>query len=280
MKLFKTIKEIKENLSLQKVSGKTIGFVPTMGALHQGHLSLLENARKENDITVCSIFINPIQFNNKEDYNKYPRSTESDILILEKANCDFLFMPEESEMYPDDKIINYDLGGLDKYMEGAFRPGHFNGVAVVVKKLFDIVEPDNAYFGQKDFQQLAIIKYVVKQLKIPIQIIGCQTVRENDGLAMSSRNQRLTPEQRTLAPLIYKTLMKTKAMAGSKDISDLKSLVEDEIGKCSLMKLEYFDIVDAETLQSIHNLENHKSVVACIAVYLGNVRLIDNVNFL
>jgi pantoate--beta-alanine ligase len=280
MKIFRTIKEIKENISFQKVSGKTIGFVPTMGALHHGHLSLIENARKENDITVCSIFINPIQFNNKEDYIKYPRSTESDILMLEKANCDFLFIPEESEMYPDDEVINYDLGGLDKNMEGAFRPGHFNGVAVIVKKLLDIVEPDRAYFGQKDFQQLAIIKYFVKQNKIPVQIIGCQTVRENDGLAMSSRNQRLTPEQRAVAPLIYKTLMSAQAEAGSKDIKTLKSLVEEEISKCSLMKLEYFDIVDAETLQKVQDLKNHRSVVACIAVYLGNVRLIDNVNFL
>jgi pantoate--beta-alanine ligase len=280
MKIFSTIKEIKENLSLQKVSGKTIGFVPTMGALHKGHLSLIEYARKENDTTVCSIFINPIQFNNKEDYIKYPKSTESDILMLEKAGCDFLFMPEESEMYPDDKIITYELGSLDKNMEGAFRPGHFNGVAVIVKKLFDIIEPDRAYFGQKDFQQLAIIKYFVKQFKIPVQIIGCQTVRENDGLAMSSRNQRLTTEERVVAPLIYKTLIKVRSEAGSKDISTLKKMVEEEISKCSLMKLEYFDIVDAETLQIVHNIRNHKSVVGCIAVYLGNVRLIDNVNFL
>jgi pantoate--beta-alanine ligase len=280
MKIFRTIKEIRENLSLQKVSGKTIGFVPTMGALHKGHIALIENAKKENDITVCSIFINPIQFNNKEDYIKYPKSTESDILMLEKVNCDLLFLPEESEMYPDDKVNNYDLGDLDKIMEGAFRPGHFNGVAVIVKKLFDIVEPDRAYFGKKDFQQLAIIKYFVKQYKIDIQIIGCETVRETDGLAMSSRNQRLTPEERDVAPLIYQTLMKARSEAGSKDIPTLKKLVEKEISNCTLMKLEYFDIVDAETLQIVHNIKNHKFVVGCIAVYLGNVRLIDNVNFL
>ena len=280
MKIFKTIQELRENISLQKVSGKTIGFVPTMGALHKGHLSLIEQARNENDITVCSIFVNPIQFNNKEDYIKYPRSTKSDVLMLEEARCNFLFIPEENEMYANEQIINYDLGELDKNMEGAFRPGHFNGVAVIVKKLFDIVEPHNAYFGQKDFQQLAIIKYFIKHSNLKVNIVECQTIRENDGLAMSSRNLRLSAEERKAAPIIYRTLIKAQTEVKSNDIITIKKMVEKEINDCPLMKLEYFEIVDAETLHVVSNLNTHKSVVACIAVYLGNVRLIDNVKFL
>ena len=210
MQLFSKITEIKEFLSFQKKNSLKIGFVPTMGALHEGHISLLEKAKKENDICVCSIFVNPIQFNNNEDLKKYPRNIESDILYLKSVGCDVLFLPSEEEMYPEPDKTIYDFNGLDKYMEGTFRPGHFNGVAVVVKKLFDIVEPNKAYFGEKDFQQLSIIKYLTKALELPVTIVPCTTMRENDGLAMSSRNKLLTPEERNIAPIIYQTLNSAK----------------------------------------------------------------------
>ena len=281
MNIYNKIIEIKEYLYKQRESGLTIGFVPTMGALHEGHLSLLKKARTENDICVCSIFVNPIQFNSSEDLKKYPRPIENDINLLSSVNCDILFNPTEKEVYPKPDNTIYDLGNLDKYMEGAFRPGHFNGVAVIVKKLFDITRPDRAYFGEKDFQQLAVIKYLVKSKNIPVEIIGCPIIREPDGLAMSSRNIRLSGDERKLAPLIYKTLSDAKKMFNSNvSIGEIKRQVEKYIYNCSLMKLEYFEIVNTGTLEPVNVINDPSSIIACIAVCLGNIRLIDNIKFL
>jgi len=280
MKIFNKIPEIKEYLLLQKIHDLKIGFIPTMGTLHSGHLSLIERAKEDNLLCVCSIFINPLQFNNKKDLANYPKSLESDIIKLDSVSCDVLFAPSEKEMYPKKENTIYDFGGLDKYMEGAFRPGHFNGVAIVVKKLFDIIEPHKAYFGEKDFQQLAIIKNLVKKYHIPVEIISCPTIREDDGLAMSSRNIRLLPAERKAAPLIYKTLYKAKEMARTSSIEEIKKWVTNEIKKNSLFKLEYFEIVDCESLKPVNDLNGHEKCIACIASYLGNVRLIDNIKFL
>jgi len=279
MKIFYKISEIKEYLLSQKANDHKIGFIPTMGTLHLGHLSLIEKAKADNLLCVCSIFINPLQFNNKEDLANYPKSLESDIIKLESVSCDILFAPSEKEIYPETDNTVYDLGGLDKNMEGAFRPGHFNGVAVVVKKMFDIIEPLKAYFGEKDFQQLAIIKSLVKKYNIPVEIVQCPTIREADGLAMSSRNLRLLPAERKAAPLIYMTLNKAKEMARKSSIDELKELVINEINKNPLLKLEYFEIVDCESLEPVSNLPGNKKCIACIATYVGNVRLIDNINF-
>jgi pantoate--beta-alanine ligase len=280
MEIFHSIYEIRKYVSLSKNKGATIGFVPTMGALHKGHITLVERAKKENNLCVCSIFVNPIQFNNKEDLFKYPRSIETDIEILKQFNCDILFAPSEKEIYPEPDNTIYDLGGLDKLMEGAFRSGHFNGVAVVVKRLFDIVESHRVYFGEKDFQQLAIIKYLIKKNNIPVEVVSCPTIREPDGLAMSSRNAFLTTEERKVAPLIYQTLKKAREIYKSCSIEKLKTYVVSEIESCPQLKIEYFEVVHSETLESADNFNEPAKCIACIAVYLGKVRLIDNIFFL
>ena len=251
-----------------------------MGALHEGHISLLEKAKKENDVCACSIFVNPIQFNNSEDLKKYPRNIESDIIYLKSVGCDVMFSPSEEEMYPKPDKTIYNFNGLDKYMEGAFRPGHFNGVAVVVKKLFDIIEPDNAYFGEKDFQQLAIIKYLTKALNLPVTIVPCATMRESDGLAMSSRNKLLTAEERKIAPIIYQTLTHAKKNYRSFNIDELKKWVIAEIDSCSMLKTEYFEIVNKENIKPVLSINDIEKCIGCIAVHLGKVRLIDNIKFL
>ena len=272
------------------MNGVTIGFVPTMGALHRGHISLLERAKKENEIAISSIFVNPLQFNDKKDLEKYPRTLENDTEKLESANCDALFAPTSEEMYPSDssksndsdllntKEVVVDLGNLDNIMEGKHRPGHFNGVCVVVKKLFDIIQPDKAYFGEKDFQQLAIIRYIVKILSLPIEIISCPTVREADGLAMSSRNVLLNVDERRNAAHIYKTLKEVKEKA--KDMTVLAAInwVEDRISENPFLQLEYFEIVNSDTLQAIKSWDESKNIRACIAVKVGAVRLIDNIS--
>ena len=279
MHLFHKISDTKAYLSEQKKKGLQIGFVPTMGALHKGHLTLLEKAKKENDLCVCSMFVNPIQFNNAADLTRYPRPLEKDILFLNSIGCDVLFQPSVEEMYPEPNKIIYDLNGLDKTMEGAFRPGHFNGVAVVVKKLFDIMEPNRAYFGEKDFQQLAIIKYLVKVLRLPIQIIPVATIRESDGLAMSSRNQLLTPLERKAAPHIYQTLLQAKEKITTINTHELKEWVIKEINRNSLMKTEYFEVVNIDTLRPASERFKTKNTIGCIAVNMGKVRLIDNIKF-
>ncbi len=263
-----------------------------MGALHQGHISLLAEAKTQCDISVCSIFVNPTQFNDMNDLHNYPKTMGTDLLLLESARCDILFAPEIAEIYSLEELElkkqqiedhswedgkQVDFGILDKVMEGYHRPGHFNGVAQVVSKLFRIVEPNKAYFGQKDFQQLAIISSMAKQLAMPVEIITCSIVREPDGLAMSSRNMRLTPSERKIAPLISKTLFKIKVLSDKKSISELRTLAEKEIQMETKMQLDYFEIVDAETLRPITNFSEAQHAVACIAVKLGTVRLIDNI---
>jgi len=280
MKILYTIQEIKKYISEQKSRDISIGFVPTMGALHFGHISLINRAKQENDICICSIFVNPTQFNNKEDLLNYPRHIESDIKYLASVNCDILFAPSEKEMYPEPDNTIYKLGGLDVVMEGKYRPNHFNGVAIIVKKLFDIIEPQKTYFGEKDFQQLAVIKYLVKEYSVPVEIISCPTYRETDGLAMSSRNIRLTKEERKVAPYIYKTLLKAKDLSRKKNVNDIKQFVLKEFQKKPNLNLEYFEIVDKETLKNIEQFDDFNNCIGCIAVFLGKVRLIDNINFL
>jgi pantoate--beta-alanine ligase len=257
--------------------GKSIGFVPTMGALHQGHLKLAEMSIHENDVTICSIFVNPIQFNNPADLEKYPRTFEADARMLEAIGCDIIFAPTVDEMYPEAVKKVFEFGELDKVMEGRFRPGHFNGVAVVVEKLFEITIPHKAYFGEKDFQQLAIVKAMVRMQNLPVEIISHPTVREHDGLAMSSRNQRLTDTQRKLAPIIYQTLKKAALMSQSQaDIEAVKAYVDNVINDNAEMELEYFEISDPENLKPVITYTPGRKVVACIAVFMGPVRLIDN----
>lgn len=273
----KTIKETKEVLNKIKSKGLSTGFVPTMGALHKGHLELIKKAKEENDFVSCSIFVNPIQFNNQDDLKKYPRPVENDIRKLKELNCDLVFNPSVEEMYPEPDNTNYDFGNLEKVMEGYHRPGHFNGVAIVVKKLFDIIEPGKAYFGEKDFQQLAIIKALVKKIESPIKIVPCPTIRESDGLAMSSRNARLSSEERKIAPAIYSALKEVNKAAVSKSVKDLKNIFYQKLSNHPQMDIEYFEISDIDELKPVEKTEKGKSYVACTAVFLGKVRLIDNI---
>ena len=276
MKICNTINELKSEINLHRKANKTLGFVPTMGALHFGHISLIEQARKESDIVICSIFVNPIQFNDPADLEKYPRTVSADEQKLASAGCDILFLPEVAEIYPEPVHDTYDFGALEKVMEGPLRPGHFNGVAVVLKRLFEIAEPHKAFFGEKDYQQLAIVKCLVNKLQIPIEIIGCPIVREADGLAMSSRNVRLSADERKLAPSIYRALTNAKELlASSSNIETAKEKVHSLLQAIPEFNVEYFEIVDGETLQPIHSLSEADRVVGCIAVWVGNVRLID-----
>lgn len=277
MHISKKISETKAFLKSIRDQNASIGFVPTMGALHNGHLSLLEEAKKNNDFVACSIFVNPIQFNNKSDLENYPRDIQRDIQLLESAGCDFLFLPDELEMYPETITETYSFGNLDKVMEGKFRPGHFQGVAVVVNRLFKIIEPNRAYFGLKDFQQVAIIRKMVKDHHIPVEIIPCPTVREADGLAMSSRNQLLTAEDRKQAAIINEALTEVKMQLFSLTIKEIKDQISQLFSLTPNAKLEYFEIVDMDSLEPISSWTDSKHVVACIAVYFGKVRLIDNI---
>ncbi len=269
----KEIKDLLKNLKKEK----SIGFVPTMGALHEGHISLLSRSVKENDFNVVSIFVNPTQFNDKEDLKNYPRELEADLQKLKKAGCDLVFVPGEMEIYPEQDNRFFDLEGLDENMEGKSRKGHFNGVAQVVTKLFDIVMPTNAYFGEKDFQQLAIIRFLTKKLNYPINIIGCPTLREKNGLAMSSRNQLLSADQKREAGNISKTLFKSIELSKNYNVEQVKEWVKEEIGRSNMLDLEYFEIVDEQNLIPITRWEKERGSRACIAVKTGSIRLIDNV---
>ncbi|MCB2201219.1 pantoate--beta-alanine ligase [bacterium] len=280
MKHFDTIKKTTDFINQQKTVEKSIGFVPTMGALHDGHLELMRRAKKENDLLVVSVFVNPKQFDNPEDLKKYPRDLAKDIRLLEQVGCDVLFAPEVEEMYPEDEHVQYDFGELETVMEGASRKGHFNGVAIVVRKLFDIVHPDRAYFGEKDFQQLAIIQQLVKQTGQPVEIIPCPIVRETDGLAMSSRNERLSEEERKIAPFIFQTLQAAKTKVPALNPGELKKWVVHEFDQKVAFQLDYFEIADDTYLQPIHHWNQCKGIMGFIAVYLGNVRLIDNIRFI
>lgn len=258
----------------------TIGFVPTMGALHEGHLELMRRAKKENDLLVVSIFVNPIQFNNPEDLLKYPRDVEADKKLLESVDCDILFLPEVEEMYPEKVVKKYNFGKLETVMEGASRPGHFNGVGVVVSKLFDICIPHKAYFGEKDFQQLAIIKKLVAMESIPVEIVPCPIVREEDGLAMSSRNARLTTEERAAAPFIYEVLQEAKENSEFLCARRLKQFVLNQFSDRDEFDVEYFELADDVDLQPVTSFKDKKGTLGFIAVNLGKVRLIDNIRII
>jgi pantoate--beta-alanine ligase len=280
MKVFTTIKETSHYLSRQKAEDMQIGFVPTMGALHEGHLSLMQQAKEENDLLAVSVFVNPIQFNNAADLEKYPRDMDRDRKLLEQIGCDVLFAPDVEEMYPEPETTAYDFGPLERVMEGASRKGHFNGVAIVVRKLFGIIGPQKAYFGEKDFQQLAIIQELVRQYKLPVEIVPCPIVREPDGLAMSSRNERLTAEERKIAPEIYRILQAAKAKIDELSPPELKKWVEEQFDKEPEFRLDYFEIADDTYLQPVENWDNNKGIMGFVAVFLGNVRLIDNIRFI
>ena len=276
MKLLTTISEIRSALSERNKSAK-VGFVPTMGALHAGHLSLVNRAVTENEVVVVSIFVNPTQFNDPKDLERYPRTLENDLKLLEPSGCDFVFVPSVAEVYPEPDTRKFNFGLLETVMEGKHRPGHFNGVAQVVSKLFEMVKPDRAYFGLKDFQQLAIIKSMVQQLNLPVEIVPCEIVREKSGLAMSSRNELLTAEQRQNAAHISKTLFAAKELIKQKSVQELENWVVDQINKSPGLTVEYFEIVDNEQLQPIKNWDEEKTKIACVAVFCGNIRLIDNI---
>lgn len=279
MKLISTIKDLKSLLDECRAEGKTVGLVPTMGALHQGHASLVERAVKENDVAVVSVFVNPTQFNDKNDLKNYPRTLEADCALLEKIGADITFAPSVEEMYPTEDTRQFSFAPIDTVMEGACRPGHFNGVAQIVSKLFYAVEPDKAYFGEKDFQQLAIIREMVRQLDLKLEIVGCPIVREADGLAMSSRNTLLTADERQRALTISRTLFASLDFATDNSLAATKAFVEEKINSTPGLELEYYQIVDGNTLQEINEWSDSDYIVGCIALFCGKIRLIDNIKY-
>ena len=279
MKIVSSIKDLKNFLALEREKGKKVGLVPTMGALHAGHISLVKRCVAENDICVVSDFVNPTQFNDKHDLETYPRTLDADCALLEPVGCDYVFAPSVAEMYPEPDTRVFNLGPVAEVMEGPRRPGHFNGVAQVVSKLFYIVEPDNAYFGEKDFQQIAVIREMVRQLNLPVHIVDCPIQREADGLALSSRNKRLTPEQRQKAPVIARTLKESTTFVPAKSVQEVIDYVVNTINQVPEMEVEYFEIVDGNTMQPIQNWSDTTYPVGCITVYCGEVRLIDNIKY-
>lgn len=280
MEIIRTKISLETKIAELKAGGRNIGFVPTMGALHDGHKSLVARCVSENDIRIVSVFVNPTQFNNMTDLEKYPRTLERDAELLAAVGCDVIFAPEPDEMYTRAEMkeqFSFDFGGLDAVMEGRFRPGHFNGVVQVVSKLFQLVQPDRAYFGEKDFQQLAIIHRMVKLMNIPVQIVDCPIVREAEGLAMSSRNERLTAEQRKKAVEISKVLFESRNFASNLPPAELADWVVTKVNAVDGLEVEYYDIVNVENLQTASDWG--QSTVGCIAVYCGDVRLIDNIRY-
>ena len=278
MRIVKLISETQSIISEYKANGKRVGLVPTMGALHQGHLSLVAQSKKENDITVVSIFVNPTQFNNPKDLKTYPRILDRDLELLSKYQPDLIFIPEVEEVYPEPDTRVFDFGDIEKVMEGKNRPGHFNGVAQVVSKLFSYISPNNAYFGQKDFQQVAVIKQMTKDLELDINIVPCPIIREVDGLAMSSRNMLLSELERKNASKISETLIKACNLVPDFGVSLLKEWVVTEINSNTYLEVEYFEIVDDTSLQSIEKWEDSDNRIACITVQVGKVRLLDNIS--
>ncbi|WP_430816712.1 pantoate--beta-alanine ligase [Carboxylicivirga sp. RSCT41] len=279
MQVVNTVEKLQHQISEAKKSGLKIGFVPTMGALHEGHLTLVKKAANESDIVVVSIFVNPTQFNNSKDLERYPRDLETDLEALSTVKCDYIFAPAVDEVYPEEDDRQFNFGDLETVMEGKFRPGHFNGVAQVVSRLFDMVTPDKAFFGLKDFQQLAIIRAMTKQLSMPVEIVPCDIVREKDGLAMSSRNMLLSEAQRKNAPLIARTLVESCNFVADTSVQGVKKQVEDAINADTELEVEYFEIVDGYTLQAVDNWDESNYIVGCIAVFAGEIRLIDNVTY-
>lgn len=279
MKVIHTIKDLQAELSVLKAQGKKVGLVPTMGALHAGHASLVKRSVNENEVTVVSVFVNPTQFNDKNDLVKYPRTLDADCKLLEACGATYAFAPSVEEMYPEPDTRQFSYAPLDTVMEGAFRPGHFNGVCQIVSKLFEAVKPHRAYFGEKDFQQLAIIREMVRQMQFDLEIIGCPIVREEDGLALSSRNARLSAEERENALKISQTLFKSRTFAATHTVGETLKFVEDAIAAVPGLRLEYFEIVDGNTLQKVDNWNQTSYVVGCITVFCGDVRLIDNIKY-
>lgn len=279
MNIVHTIKDLQAALSALRAQGKTVGLVPTMGALHAGHASLVKRSVAENDVTVVSVFVNPTQFNDKNDLVKYPRTLEADCVLLESCGASFAFAPSVEEMYPEPDTRQFSYAPLDTVMEGAFRPGHFNGVCQIVSKLFNAVKPDRAYFGEKDFQQLAIIREMVRQMQFPLEIVGCPIVREEDGLALSSRNARLSGEERQQALRISQTLFESRTFAADHTVEETQHFVEESIAAAPGLRLEYFELVDGTTLQKISHWSDTDYAVGCITVFCGEVRLIDNIKY-
>lgn len=280
MKVINKTSDLQAIIEQFKNDGKSIGLVPTMGALHKGHLSLVKNSISNNDITVVSIFVNPTQFNNPNDLASYPRTVEKDLELLQTVGCDVVFAPEADDIYSQsetDSRFEFDFEGLDKVMEGKFRPGHFNGVVQIVSKLFDLVRPDRAYFGEKDFQQLAIIRLMTRRYNLPIEIVPCPIVREDSGLALSSRNSLLKDNEKQVASHIYAVLNESRQFVPQTEVEELKQCVIAAIEQKPELKVEYFDIVDGHTLKSIGKWDEFDYIVGCITVFCGNVRLIDNI---
>jgi pantoate--beta-alanine ligase len=281
MEIIKSVNALKEAVARFKAEGKTIGFVPTMGALHAGHISLVDRCRAENDAVVVSVFVNPTQFNNATDLQTYPRTEEADCAKLQAAGVDIAFIPTVEEMYPEEDTRVFDLGEVAAVMEGPMRPGHFNGVAQVVSKLFSFVTPDRAYFGEKDFQQIAVIRRMVELEKFPVKIVDCPICREADGLALSSRNVRLTAENRKVAPAIHQILKKSVEWSRTHSLDDTRRLVIDELNAYPCMEVEYYEIVDPLTMQPLKewSTPHNDNAVGCITCYCGDVRLIDNIKY-
>ncbi len=279
MQVVKHITDLQTLLNIKRKEGLKIGFVPTMGALHEGHLSLVEKAGQETDFVVVSIFVNPTQFNDKGDLERYPRDLNKDVALLTPTPCQLVFAPEANEIYPEPDTRKFNFGTLEQVMEGKFRPGHFNGVAQVVSRLFDIVKPDKAFFGQKDFQQLAIINEMVRKLNLSVEIVPCPIIREADGLAMSSRNMLLSAEQRKNAVHISATLFEAKNKTGELSVEELCQWVINRINENEFLNTEYFEIVNEVTLLPVKSWDEDCNKVGCIAVHCGKIRLIDNIEF-
>ena len=277
MKVLRTVGELRSAMDAASNAGQTIGLVPTMGALHAGHMSLVDTARHQNDIVVASVFVNPTQFNNPNDLSTYPRTEEADCALLDEHGADYAFIPSVEEMYPEPDTRVFDLGEVAAVMEGAMRPGHFNGVAQVVSKLFDMVRPTRAYFGEKDFQQIAVIRKMVQLEGFDLEIVACPIKREADGLALSSRNVRLTPEGRKQAPAIHRILEQSLSLAATKSPDELKHWVKEQIDAVPGLETEYYEIADALTMQPVQNWDSPNGTVGCVTVYCGDVRLIDNI---
>ena len=280
MKVFSTVLDLRTYLKNERTNGKSIGFVPTMGALHAGHISLIEAARAANDLTVCSIFVNPTQFNNPEDLARYPRTLAVDCQLLQVAGCEVVFAPSAQEMYPETAQIKFDFGALERVMEGQFRPGHFNGVGVVVSKLFNIVQPDRAYFGQKDLQQVAVVRRLMLDLGFQIELHTCPTLREADGLAMSSRNANILPEHRPVATAIFHALSQAKVLIlAGQTAQTVRKEIDEIFAQYPDFKLEYFEIVNLYSLVAVTDRQPEGQTALCVAAFLGKVRLIDNFVF-
>ena len=277
MQLYETITGIRQALDSQRRTGHSIGLAPTMGALHAGHLTLVDACKAQNDLTVCSIFVNPTQFNNPDDLARYPHTLEADCKLMEEAGCDLVFAPSVDEIYPTNPSLKLNFGELETVLEGTFRPGHFNGVGIVVSKLFNIIQPNRAYFGQKDLQQVAVVKRLIRDLGFQLELVRMPIVREDDGLAMSSRNRNLSPAERQEAPVLFQALTQAQdILRNDGTLETAKTAVAGYLQNHPAFRLEYFEIANADTLQPVEQLQAPGTTALCIAAHLGKTRLIDN----